>query len=99
MDCEPLEKANFASCMNRRVPGSDNTIMLNQKGFWRNVIVGHPVDGLSTPETERIVLWFLRNVSLPRLSRISPVERSLSCHYLHCPSLELHYDTQCHHIE
>jgi hypothetical protein len=64
MACSSLEKGNFTSLFNRRVPVSDNTIMLGQKGFWRKVIVRHPVDGISTPETRAEGLAILKKCFL-----------------------------------
>jgi hypothetical protein len=62
--CAALEKQNFTSLLNRRVPGSDNTIMLGKKGFWRKVIVRHPKDGLSTPENRAEGLAVLKKCFL-----------------------------------
>jgi hypothetical protein len=64
--CAALEDANFTGCMNRRLPGSVDTIMLNQKGYWRMIIVRHPVGGISTPETRAEGLAVLKQCFLTR---------------------------------
>ena len=61
-----LDNTYFNSLMNRRVAGSDNTIMVNHKGFWRKVIVRHPKDGLSTPETRAEGLAILKKCFLSK---------------------------------
>ena len=61
-----LDNTYFNSLMNRRVAGSDNTIMVNHKGFWRKVVVRHPKDGLSTPETRAEGLAILKKCFLSK---------------------------------
>jgi hypothetical protein len=73
--CAALEAANFTGCMNRRVPGSADTIMLNPKGYWRMLIVRHPFEGVSTPETRAEGLAVLKTCFLTtEFSRFPPDE-------------------------
>ena len=51
---EILEKSNFTGWKNHRVPGTDNVIMVDPKGFWRAIMIRYlPGDGVSTPETRQ----------------------------------------------
>ena len=44
-----LEEANFVSLKFRKIPGSINEIMKDEKGFWRSVMIRKP--GVSSPES------------------------------------------------
>jgi hypothetical protein len=62
--CDALESANFTGCFYRRLPNSADTIMKNPKGFWRMIIVRHPLDGVSTTETRAEGLAVLKKCFL-----------------------------------
>jgi hypothetical protein len=75
MKCDDLDDTGFTSLANRRVPGSENTIMLSRKGFWRKVIVRHPIDGESTPETRQEGLKILKKCFLsPVFTKYPPAD-------------------------
>jgi len=46
-----LEDANFVSFKNRKLPLSKDQIMVDEKGFWRTVMLRKPEGGVSTIDT------------------------------------------------
>ena len=55
-----LEEANFVSLKFRKMPGSNNVIMLDEKGYWRCVMLRNPPTGSSTVETRTEGLKILK---------------------------------------
>jgi hypothetical protein len=55
-----LENAGFVSIKFRKVPGSNNLIMHDDKGYWRSVMIRNPPDGVSTAETRATGLKVLK---------------------------------------
>ena len=50
---EILENSTFTGWKNC-VPGTDNAVMVDPKGFWRAIMIRYlPGDGVSTPETRQ----------------------------------------------
>lgn len=72
--CAPLEDANFTGLWNRRDIDSVNDIMKDDKGYFRKVIVRHPAEGSSTPETRAEGLRVLKEVLLTKVLSEYPPE-------------------------
>ncbi len=62
LDDDELTKANFTKCLNRRVPNTNNQIMLSEpKKFFRKVMIRYVADGTSTKETRQHGLRVIEN--------------------------------------
>lgn len=57
---DTLDEEHFKGCLVRKKLGTTDTILRDDKGFWRHVIVRHPVGGESTPETRARALEVLK---------------------------------------
>jgi hypothetical protein len=64
LDSSAMDAANFTGCLTRRKAGTDNGIMLDERGFWRQLITRHVSE--STPDSRAEGLAVLKACFLTR---------------------------------